>query len=313
LDKPDFLKLLFCPSVALYGRHMSDKPILLAEDDSGDVFMFWRFHKMCGVHNRLEVFSDGEDIISYFKSSRANCPIPALIFLDWKMPKIGGLQVLEYITKSGYQDLPTVLLTGNEDPNLLGTAQQLGVTSFLTKPVEKRLFCELMARIEGIEMKGCPDVPTTGIVTAKSLRPTILPPMHREIFGRKDAWPAAGITVIGRDLFSRQSLERLLRAAGMEAHVFDSTRDFLASGQVEHTGCLLLHTTLPGMDCPELCEGLRRTNAAVPIIVITSPAAVGQPQNLSRNGIVACLATPVEWETLRQAISLALQRNGKSA
>jgi len=292
---------------------MSDQPILLAEDDSGDVFMFWRFHKMCGVHNRLEVFSDGEDIISWFKSSRANCPIPALLFLDWKMPRMGGLEVLDYLSKSGFQDFPTILLTGNEDPNLLATAQQLSVTSFLTKPVEKLQFCELLARTEGIEMKGCPEVPTTGIVPANSLRATILPPMHREVFGSKDAWPPAGIALICRDLFARQALERLLRAAGMDAHVFDSTRDFLASRQVQQTGCLLLHTTLPAMDCPELREGLRGINATVPIIVITSPSAVGQPQHLPQNGIVASLATPVEWPTLREAISLALQRAGKSA
>ena len=289
---------------------MSDQPILLAEDDSSDVFLFWRFHKMCGVHNRLEVFSDGEDVISYLKSARGNCPIPALVFLDLKMPKMGGLEVLEYLSKSGCQGFPTVLLTGNENPALLAKAHQLGATSSLTKPVEKRQFYELMGKIDGIEMKGCADVPIATIAPAKPLHATILPPAHREIFGSRNAWPSAGIAVIGRDVVNTQALERLLRAAGLDARVFDSTRDFLASGQVEQTGCLLLHTTLPGMDCPELRDGLRGMNAAVPIIVVTSPSAVGQPQNLSQNGIVACLATPVEWETLREAISLALQRAG---
>jgi len=136
--------------------------------------------------------------------------------------------------------------------------------------------------------------------------------MHREVFEHNDAWQSAAIAIIGRDLFTRQALERLLRAAGMEAHVFESTRDFLGCGRVEQTDCLILHTTLPGMDCPELREGLRGMKTAVPIIVITSPAAVGQPQNLSQHGIVACLASPVEWETLREAISSALQRGGKA-
>jgi len=140
----------------------------------------------------------------------------------------------------------------------------------------------------------------------------MLHPMHREIFEHKDTSPPAAIAIVGHDLFTRQALERLLRAAGMHAHVFDSTRDFLASRQVEQTGCLLLHTTLPGMDCPQLREGLRGMNATLPTIVITSPAAVGQPQNLSQHGIVACLASPVEWDTLREAISSALQRGGKA-
>jgi FixJ family two-component response regulator len=62
------------------------------------------------------------------------------------------------------------------------------------------------------------------------------------------------------------------------------------------------------MDCPDLAERLRAINIAVPIIVITNPSASGQLVNVASNSVVACLNSPVEWETLRQAISSALQR-----
>ena len=287
---------------------MPTKPILLAEDDSNDVFIFWRYHKLCGVHNPLEVFSDGEDIISYFKSSRATCPLPALVFLDLKMPRMGGLEVLEFLSKSGYEQFSTVVLTGNGDSDLRAKVQQLGATSCLAKPVEKRQFCELMAGSESIQMEGCFDVPGPGNAPAQVLLGAGLHPMHAEIFGRKDAWPSARIAVIGRDDATRQALERLLRAAGLGARVYASAREFLASVQLEQTDCLLLNTSLPAMDCPDLAERLRAINIAVPIIVITNPSASGQLVNVASNSVVACLNSPVEWETLRQAISSALQR-----
>src|SRR5215472_7886326 len=184
--------------------------------------MFWRFHKLCGVHNPLEVFSDGEDVISYFKSSRATCPLPALVFLDLKMPRMGGLDVLEFLSKSGYEEFSTVVLTGNEDSHLRAKAQQLGARLCLTKPVEKRRFCELMGGIEGVVMEGCVDAPGAGSEPGQALLGAGLHPMHAEIFGRKDAWRPARIAVISRDDATRQALERLLRAAGLEAHVFPS-------------------------------------------------------------------------------------------
>jgi len=287
---------------------VSGKPILLAEDDSNDVFMFWRYHKLCGIHNPLEVFSDGEDIVSYFKSSRANCPLPALVFLDLKMPRMGGLEVLEFLSKSGHNGFSTVVLTGNEDSELRAKAEQLGATSCLTKPVEKRRFCELIGATEGVDMEGCVDVPTAASARAKTLLGAGLHPIHGEILGRKDPLRPCRIAVIGRDDFTREALERLLRAAGLGAQVFASTQDFLASGQVEQTDCLLLNTSLPAMDCPDLAERLRGTKVALPIILITSPSAAGQLVNVASHGVVASLTSPVEWEILRQGISSAVQR-----
>jgi CheY-like chemotaxis protein len=177
------------------------------------------------------------------------------------------------------------------------------------KPVEKRQFCELMGRTEGIEMKGCADVPFPGIAPAETLQGEGLHPMHREIFGGKDAWWRARIVVIGRDGPTTEALQRLLRAAGLGARVFASAEEFLGSEQVQQTDCVLLNTSLPAMDCPDLAERLRGVNVALPIIVVTSPSTFGQLVNLSSLGVVACLASPVEWDTLRLAISAALKRS----
>jgi len=284
------------------------KPILLAEDDSNDVFMFWQYHKMCGVNNHLEVFSDGEDIITYFKSGGANCPLPVLVFLDLKMPRMGGLQVLEFLRRSDYAGFSSVILTGNEDPELRARAERLGAASCLSKPMVKRQFCELMGRTEGIEMVGCADMPLGGLARATSLQGGVVHAMHREIFGGGEAWWGARIAVIGRDDATKEAFRRLLRAAGLEPDVFASSEEFLASGQVERTDCVLLNTSLPAIDCPFLAERLRGMKVALPIVVITSPSAFGQLVDMSSHGVVACLASPVEWGTLRNAISSALRR-----
>jgi hypothetical protein len=76
-------------------------------------------------------------------------------FSTSKCPASGGLQVLKYLKTLPRQPFPKIILTGNQDLNLMNTAYQLGAQSFLMKPLEKRQFCGLMAKVDGIVMDGC--------------------------------------------------------------------------------------------------------------------------------------------------------------
>jgi FixJ family two-component response regulator len=146
---------------------MKTNPILLAEDDSKDVFTFWRYHSQCRIHNPLEVFSDGEDLVAYLAKSRAT---PVLLLLDLKMPRMGGLEVLEHL-KTSSQGITKVILTETRDLPLVANAYRLGVASFLMKPIEKREFCALMAAVEGVSMDGCVDDPDLHPSAAKASQP----------------------------------------------------------------------------------------------------------------------------------------------
>src|SRR5262245_45259665 len=135
---------------------MSGRPILLAEDQSDDVYLFQCYHKQCGVHNSLHIVSDGAEVVRYFETShRLKHPRPVAVFLDLKMPTMGGMEVLEFFKSSSLSGFPSIILSGNEDPRLVTEARQLGADSFLIKPIPKAEFCDLLARIEGVKMDGC--------------------------------------------------------------------------------------------------------------------------------------------------------------
>ena len=135
---------------------MSGRAILLAEDESADVFLFQRYHQQCGVHNPLHIVSDGADVVRYFETARLlKHPPPAAVFLDLKMPTMGGMEVLEFLKSSSFPELPTVILSGNEDPCLDVEARRLGASHFLIKPIPKSTFCDLLAQIAGVKMVGC--------------------------------------------------------------------------------------------------------------------------------------------------------------
>ena len=122
---------------------------MLAEDHSKDVFTFWRYHNQCRIHNPLEVFSDGEDLVAYLANTRAT---PALLLLDLKMPRMGGLQVLEHLKASSHRGFTKVILTETHDLNLVANAYRLGVASFLMKPIIR---VHPSLRIGGWSFSGC--------------------------------------------------------------------------------------------------------------------------------------------------------------
>src|SRR5262245_8548938 len=114
------------------------------------------------------------------------------------------------------------------------------------------------------------------------------------------------IAVVSDDESTRVALQRLLRAAGSDAKSYHSTRDFLASGHIEKTRCLLLDPAVPARDCLELSER-QRGMKPVPTIIIGSQSPSAQTEPPLRGAAITYLTRPTEWETLRQAIASALQ------
>ena len=120
------------------------KTILLAEDSVDDERLFLRSLKQAGMENPVFVVRDGEEAIAYLKgeggfANRLAFPLPCALFLDLKMRRVGGLEVLRWIkTQENLKDLPVVVLSGYNEPKAISEAYQLGAQSFLTKPLAHR-------------------------------------------------------------------------------------------------------------------------------------------------------------------------------
>ena len=114
--------------------------ILLVEDNEDDVFLMKRALKSADITNPLYIVEDGEQALEYLAGSgqfqdRALHPLPALVFLDLKLPYKSGHDVLSWIRRhEQLKTLIVVVLTSSEEPSDIRRSYQLGANSYVVKP-----------------------------------------------------------------------------------------------------------------------------------------------------------------------------------
>lgn len=130
------------------GDNMNNKTILLIEDNPSDIDLTKQAFKKWHIANKLVVVEDGQDALDYIfcrtkYANRDKNQMPALVLLDLKLPKIDGLEVLRKIraTKE-IKRLPVVILTSYTEEMDVTTYYNLGVTSYIRKPLDFNQFVE---------------------------------------------------------------------------------------------------------------------------------------------------------------------------
>lgn len=124
------------------------KPILLVEDNPSDQMLMQRAFKKSKLTNSLVTVDDGQQAIDYLFSEDDDHPLPVLILLDLKLPKVDGLEVLEQIRKSPRtRFLPVVILTSSKEQEDLVRSYELGVNSYVRKPVDFNQFVEAVEHL----------------------------------------------------------------------------------------------------------------------------------------------------------------------
>jgi len=114
------------------------------------------------------------------------------------------------------------------------------------------------------------------------------------------------VSVVDDDISVRRSTRRLLLCSGLRAEAFASADEFLRSGLVGQTGCLLLDIRMPDMDGLTLQQHLADTGRRMPIIFLSARASEEEESRAWRAGAVDFLRKPVSTDKLLQAIRTAL-------
>jgi two-component system, response regulator len=116
----------------------SSPPVLLVEDDPDDEELTLLELGRAKLENPVDIARDGQEALDYLLGSgrRAPQPAPAVILLDLKLPRIGGLEVLQRVrTADRTRHTPVVILTSSRQDTDLLDGYHLGANSYVCKPI----------------------------------------------------------------------------------------------------------------------------------------------------------------------------------
>jgi two-component system response regulator len=127
--------------------------ILIVEDTSEDLDLTLRALRKAKITNHIQVARDGEEALEFIfcEGSFAERNIedgPKVILLDLKLPKIDGLEVLQRVKSDPRtKSIPVVVLTSSREQNDVVESYNLGVNSYIVKPVNFEQFSEAVQKL----------------------------------------------------------------------------------------------------------------------------------------------------------------------
>ena len=127
--------------------------ILLVEDNPDDEELTLHALKKVNLVNRINVVRDGAEALDFIFctgtcAQRLIENMPKLIFLDLKLPKVDGLEVLQRIKADPRtRMIPVVMLTSSREERDIVESYQMGVNSYIVKPVDFEQFVQSIGQV----------------------------------------------------------------------------------------------------------------------------------------------------------------------
>jgi two-component system, response regulator len=132
---------------------MTRKVILLVDDNPSDIDLTRRALGRSHVANQLVVAEDGQQALDYLFAAgeyagRDPAELPALVLLDLKLPRVDGLEVLRRLrADERTRRVPVVVLTSSREEQDVASSYDLGVNSYIRKPVDFNQFVEAVLHL----------------------------------------------------------------------------------------------------------------------------------------------------------------------
>jgi CheY-like chemotaxis protein len=125
---------------------VSNRPILLVEDDQVDVMTIRRALREIHVTNPVVTAENGEDALRYLRGDDER---PCIILLDLNMPIMNGIEFLQHAKRDEtLRSIPVIVLTTSEEQEDKVSSFDLGVAGYMAKPVDYRRFVDIIRSID---------------------------------------------------------------------------------------------------------------------------------------------------------------------
>lgn len=246
---------------------------------------FKRDLSKCGLTHPVDSVYGGEEAIAYLsRCLKGEKTFPAVMFLDVKMPRLNGLEVLAWAQKNQVLGKVTVsMLTSSDDPTDVKTAMRLGAHTYLTKPPDRTALAELIkSAIRLAERSGPP----------KELAATPAQPL---------------VLLVDDSNFTRRTVRRIVEGLGYRVAEAASGLEAIHTCGRLNPDLVLLDLVMPGgMDGFETLGALRTADADRRVIIVSADVQNESRERALREGAVGYLNKPLSAETLTPALKNAL-------
>lgn len=123
--------------------------ILLVEDNPNDVELILHVFQWCNLSDQVHVAWNGEEAIEYlFSDSLSMKKKPKVVLLDLKLPKVDGIEVLRRLKREETtRKIPVVVLTSSREERDIIESYDLGVNSYIVKPVQFDEFAHVIREL----------------------------------------------------------------------------------------------------------------------------------------------------------------------
>ena len=120
------------------------------------------------------------------------------------------------------------------------------------------------------------------------------------------------VSIVDDDPHAREGIKELIESLGYNALAFVSAQDFLQSGAVAKTSCLITDLQMPGLNGLELQERLQAQGYQTPVILITAYPNESHRRRALSAGAVGFLSKPFEERSLLECLTIAMERPHES-
>jgi len=132
----------------------------VAEDDPTDAYFFQRAFKRAGLPVVLHFVRDGQEVIDYLQgegqfADRTLHPLPQLLLLDLKMPRLDGFDVLEWVRRQPrFVRVQVVIFSSSDEAKDINRAYGLGANWYIVKPHSMDELTALVGRFKKFWLEG---------------------------------------------------------------------------------------------------------------------------------------------------------------
>lgn len=207
-----------------------------------------------------------------------------LIFMDWKMPGMSGIETLQKMREGPKTTPPVIMVTNYGREEVRAQSERVGVDGFLIKPVTASLLFDAVARVFGTQTPG----------PAEKKQP------------KQVAFESASVLLVEDNEINQQVAREMLESMGLEVTIAGDGQQAIELLQTETAyDLVLMDIQMPVMDGHQATEELRRQERfqSLPIIAMTAHALTGDRERCLESGMNDHLTKPIDMIALERVLS----------